>query len=170
MTNLDAERLDQAIAALPQAVTPRRDLWPGIAAQIAPQRADSGYWALAAGWLLTAVGIGFLGLRLLGGTGGELPVWPAVEADYQLALAGTRAELQNGLFAAIAGLPQQDRSAIATELDGLRAAREEVLSALQQTPQDPLLQQLAVSAAQRELVVMQQITQLSYHVSERTQT
>ncbi len=173
MSDLTPEqRLDQAIGALPEGITPAQDLWPGIQAQIAPQSMDGGYWALAASWLVTAVGIGFLGMRLWGVPGDQAPatVWPAVGQEYELALEGTRTELHDGMQAALAGLSQQDRIAIASELDGLRAAREEVLTALQQTPQDSLLQRLAVSTAQRELVVMQQITQLSHHVSERTQS
>ena len=173
MSELNEQRLDRAVSELPESLTPQRDLWPGIKAEIAPQPAGSGYWALAAVWALTAVGIGFLGLRFWGGTGGnsgDLAIWPTAGEEYAWVLEGTRDELRAGLEAALKDLPAQDREALATELSGLQAAREDVLAALQRSPQNALLQELAVSTAQRELVVMQQVTQLSNQVSTRTQS
>lgn len=166
----DAEqRFDDALTQLPRSVRPRRDLWPEIEAQINPQRADgSGYWALAAGWILTAVGIGLLGWRLSVETIEPTFQWPAEAPQIQLALEATRGELRNDLDRAVAMLSDEDQAALTAELNGLQAAREDVLAALQQTPENAFLQKLAVTTAQRELLVMQQVTQLGDRISQRT--
>lgn len=164
------QRLDQAIEGLPRSVRPGRDLWPEIEARIAPPAQpanNTGYWALAAGWLLTAVGIGLLGWRL-SMPPVEVSPWPAYAPPVEFALEATRLELRNDLDRAVALLSPADRAALVAELDSLRAASEAVLAALREAPADALLQELAASNARRELVVMRQVTQLSHEISQRT--
>ncbi len=164
----DAEqRLDQAIEGLPRSVRPGRDLWPEIEARIMPPVRGSGYWALAAGWLLTAVGIGLLGWRLSMAPV-EVSPWPDGALAAEFNLDATRLELRNELDRAVALLSPADRAALVAELDGLRAASEAVLAALREAPADALLQELAASNARRELAVMRQVTQLSHEISQRT--
>lgn len=50
------DALREAIAALPREIQPQRDLWPGIAARIAPRRRFARYWPAAAAIALVAIG------------------------------------------------------------------------------------------------------------------
>ncbi|MGH8272822.1 MAG: hypothetical protein ACRES9_00985 [Gammaproteobacteria bacterium] len=50
------ENLRKALSALPRKIEPERDLWPGIAARIAPRQHYYRYWPAAAAIAVIAVG------------------------------------------------------------------------------------------------------------------
>jgi len=168
---------------LPQDVAPPRDLWPGIAAQIAPQDATARAAAperrsaprlaqlrwLAAAAMVAAVAVGiWVGRELLplpGKIGSGAPVatvnGPA-GAPSALGVAYVadpryqhqRAALIANLQARLATLPPQSRTKVLASLAAIDKAKSDLESALGKDPSNALLQELLVNTYQDEMRVL----------------
>jgi hypothetical protein len=187
--------LDRRIADLPKAVEPARDLWPGIEARLDEadaRRAPAYVWwgAVAAALCVAAL------LPVLLQEVPEEPVptatVPAVvpessmpgldTAGQQLRLRNAavtsvepgpeyraaRAELLELLEERLAGLAPEDREIVVRNIETIRSALEEIDGALQDNPDDPLLQELMLQTYQRELDVMARVNGLAGPARRRT--
>lgn len=194
---IEAE-LDRRIAALPEAVEPGRDLWPGIEARLEEADARPGprrwWWGAVAAALGTAALLPLLLVR--DGPMGEDPVPMAtVPAESRattnrgLDTAGqkfrlrnaavtsvepgpeyraARAELLSLLEARLEQLAPEDREIVVRNIETIRSALEEIDTALQDNPDDPLLQELMLQTYQRELDVMARVNGLAGPARRRT--
>jgi hypothetical protein len=168
MNDRRVTRLDE----LARDIAPARDLWPGIAAAIAQDRAGSqdaspvpaprrSAWryaaSMAAAVALVAVGV-VIGSRLTpsdgapiasnrGDASGALPVALQRDAEYRK----TRAELVTEVERRLQDMPQADREKVGASLATLRRSITEIEAALGRDPANALLQELLVSSCQEEM-------------------
>jgi len=198
--------LDRRIAALPKAVEPGRDLWPGIEARLdegVQQGEDDGtpsrylWWGAAAAAVCVAALLPLL-LRDAPATGDPVPIAtvPAVvpstgsQSDasgldtvgQQLRLRNAavtsvqpgpeyqaaRAELLGLLERRLQELAPEDREIVVRNIETIRSALEEIDGALQDNPDDPLLQELMLQTYQKELDVMARVNGLAGPALRRT--
>lgn len=189
--------LDRRIAGLSKAVEPDRDLWPEIEARLAEteRRQAHGHWwwgAVAAAVCAAAL----LPLLLHEGPVPEEPVPMATvpltapepvtrgldTAGQQLRLRKAavtavepgpgyreaRAELLGLLEQRLGGLAPEDREIVVRNIETIRSALEEIDTALQFNPDNPLLQELMLQTYQRELDVMARVNDLAVPIRKRT--
>ena len=179
-------RLRQVLAhaaALPRAVAPSRDLWPGIARRVGESRPWS--WA-AGGWnpvALAAAAIVLVGLvtvlwngqaparvrtveiptssaeaRLVAGAAVVSdPVLAAAERDYD---AATNALLE-ALQQRRGRLRPETLAAVQANLDVIDRALAEVRQALVQDPSNPELSRMLVSTHRKKVDVLSRVVKLS---------
>jgi hypothetical protein len=168
---------------LPQDVAPPRDLWPAIAAQIAPQsvtafarhtarpasaRLMQMRW-LAAAAMVAAVAVGiWVGRDLLPFRGTAAGGAPALNAQNGAGATGKvdvtyvpdaryqrqRAALLASLQAQLATLPPESRVKVLTSLAAIDKAKSDLESALGKDPSNALLQGLLVNTYQDEMRVL----------------
>ena len=182
------QRLRQLLAhaaALPRAVAPDRDLWPGIARRVERERSWS--WA-SGGWrspvlLATAatVAIGLAAVfwtgqgpaarvrtveiptptpeaRLAAGTTGiSDPVLAAAERDYEAAANALLEALQQRR----ARLQPEDLAAVEANLDVIDRALVELRQALARSPESPELGRMLVSTHRKKVEVLSRVVKLS---------
>lgn len=185
--------LDRRIAGLPREVEPARDLWPAIEARLDEETPSTGpawgRWgaiaaAIAAAALLplllsetpvqepppavvtvpeaTSPVFDTAGQRLRLRNAATTRVQPGPE--YQAA----RAELLGRLEQRLEGLAPAEREIVVTNLEAIRRALEEIDTALQASPDDPLLQELMLKSYQSELDVINRVNGLAGPVRRRT--
>jgi anti-sigma-K factor RskA len=167
---------------LPQDVAPPRDLWPEIAAQIAPQamvaparhtggavsaRPSQMRW-LAAAAMVAAVAVGiWVGRDLLPlpGTAAGTPTLNARNAAGSAANVNVayvpdaryqrqRAQLLASLQTQLATLPPESRAKVLASLAAIDKAKADLESALGKDPSNALLQGLLVNTYQDEMRVL----------------
>lgn len=181
------QRLRQLLAhaaALPRAVAPDRDLWPGIARRVERERSWS--WAYG-GWrspaLLAAAATVAIGLaavfwtdqgparvrtvqiptptpeaRLAAGTAGLAdPVLAAAERDYEAAANALLEALQQRR----ARLQPEDLATVEANLDVIDRALAEVRQALARSPESPELGRMLVSTHRKKVEVLSRVVKLS---------
>ena len=194
-TKSGRDPLDQALASLPEAVAPERDLWPQIRAEIAKtpivapaseSRTQSTWFRLAAAVVLM-VGTSFVTYYLTRQSM-QQPVaqttpesLPAPQVDGTPASFRTfgaerlgagyenaRAELDKRFQQSLASLPPADRAKVEKNLADLRHAAAEISATLAQHPSDPLLQDLLMSTYQSELQLLANVSELPTAGSMRT--
>ncbi|HEY7639899.1 MAG TPA: hypothetical protein VH814_09260 [Steroidobacteraceae bacterium] len=187
--------LDEALASLPEDVSPQRDLWPQIRAEIektpivAPVRespVQSTWFRLAAAVLLV-LATSFVTYyvtrqsmqpQIVQNTPAtELPA-PQVNpqpASFSLGPerlgAGymkTRAELDKRFKERLSTLPPADRTKVERNLADIRHAADQISKTLAQHPSDPLLQDLLMSTYQSELQLLTNVSELPTAGSMRT--
>jgi hypothetical protein len=183
--------LDEALASLPQDVSPERDLWPQIRAEIektpivAPaSRVQSTWFRLAAAVLLvlatsfTTYYVTRESMRQpIAKTPESLPA-PAVTGQPASFSFGSerlgagymqaRAELDKRFQQRLAALPPADRAKVEKNLADIRHAADEISATLAQNPSDPLLQDLLMSTYQSELQLLANVSDLPTAGSMRT--
>ncbi len=154
------ETLRQAVASLPREMAPARDLWPGIAARIAPRRQRSRQaWSLAAGVaLLIAIGAIFATLPM------QRPQAPASLASQQPALRPRPVaaksqpnERTRMLAATIRRSTREDpqtRTVLLANLDLVEASITRIQQALGQDPGNFGLQPLLYQQYQDEATLV----------------
>lgn len=171
-----ATPLDDALARLPRAIEPDRDLWPSIEAGLGPRDVRAGHrwlWPAAAGVLLV-VGSSLITAHLLQR---EQPVVarqaPANASVRHVAAAFgpgqtldstydvARADLARTLSARLDRLPPDTRRQLERNLAEIRRASAEINAALELSPGDPLLEELLLNAYQDELAVLASVNQLT---------
>jgi hypothetical protein len=189
--------LDRRIADLPKAVEPARDLWPDIEARLdePDARGTPGYvwWGAVAAAVCAAA---LLPVLLQQAPPGDVPVPTATVpaavpestvpgldiAGQQLRLRNAavtsvepgpeyraaRAELLQLLEERLAGLAPEDREIVVRNIETIRSALEEIDGALQDNPDDPLLQELMLQTYQKELDVMARVNGLAGPARRRT--
>lgn len=189
--------LDRRIARLPKAVEPRRDLWPDIEARLDAGAADGdarrvtryAWWGAAAAAVCAAALLPQL-LREAPVSNDPVPMATVPEtsttgldtAGQQLRLRdaavtsmepgpeyrAARAELLALLEGRLAELAPEDREIVVRNIETIRRALEEIDGALQDNPDDPLLQELMLQTYQRELDVMARVNGLAGPARRRT--
>ena len=184
--------LDQALASLSPDVTPERDLWPQIRAEIAQtpivaaSPMQSNWFRLAAAVLLV-LATSFITYYVTRQSMQDqvaqntpqqslpAPVAVAQPASFSFGSerlgAGymeARAELDKRFKARLAALPPADRAKVEKNLADLRHAADEISATLKQHPSDPLLQDLLMSTYQSELQLLANVSELPTAGSMRT--
>jgi hypothetical protein len=180
--NSRRDPLDTALGALPRDVSPTRDLWAGIQAEIsvAPVTSSSPWslgWRLAAGFVLIVASSlttyvitrqvaqeDVLQARLAAEMHQPaVPAMPvsfasqAMGAEYMRAREALDAEFQRQ----IATLPPVTRAKLERNLADLRRAASEISATLAEHPSHPLLQELLLSTYQSELALMGSVTDMN---------
>lgn len=193
-TQSGRDPLDEALASLPEDVTPERDLWPQIRAEIAKtpivapareSRLQSTWFRLAAAVLLVVI-TSFVTYYLtrqsmpqpIAQTTPESLPTPQVSpqpASFSFGnqhlgagYMNARADLDKRFKARLASLPPADRAKIERNLADLRHAADELSATLAQHPSDPLLQDLLMSTYQSELQLLANVSELPTAGSMRT--
>ncbi|HEV8330647.1 MAG TPA: hypothetical protein VGQ22_04455 [Steroidobacteraceae bacterium] len=193
-TQSGRDPLDEALASLPEDVTPQRDLWPRIRAEIAktpivaPATASpvqSTWFRLAAAVLLVVV-TSFVTYYLtrqsmpqpIARTTPESLPTPQVSPQPASFSFGSerlgagyrnaRAELDKRFHERLAALPTADRAKVEKNLADIRHAADEISATLAQHPSDPLLQDLLMSTYQSELQLLANVSELPTAGSMRT--
>jgi hypothetical protein len=168
--NSDESRPDgkvRSLRDLPDAIEPRRDLWPDIAAQLAkeaapaPARTRWMRWQTAgmAAGLAAAVVVGILIGR------GTAPVpWrtgpttatltPAPAYIHDARYTHERAEALRNFNARLATLPPGTRAKVLTSLQTIEHSIKDIQDALGRDPSNALLQDLLVDTYQDEMRVL----------------
>lgn len=186
--------LDEALASLPEDMSPERDLWPQIRAEIAktpiaapaPESRVQSTWFRLAAAVLLVLATSFVTYYVtrqstqpqVAQTPESLPA-PQVSgqpasfttfgserlgAGYQNA----RDELDKRFQERIAALPTADRAKVERSLADLRRAAHEISATLAKNPSDPLLQDLLLSTYQSELQLLANVSELPTAGSMRT--
>ena len=169
-------RLDEALERLPRSLEPGRDLWPAIAAQLAPRGVRSRRawpWAAAAG-LLLVLGSSLITAALLQRAPPRVAQEPPVRVEpaYSTAAFGpghtldpaydaARRELLRSLAARIDRLPPDVRGQVERNLAVIGQASAEINAALALSPGDPLLEELLINTYQDELAMLASVNQLT---------
>lgn len=163
-------------AALPEEMTPARDLWPGIDARLEGARPRWLHPRMLAGWgagLAAAAGVVLaLSAALHGPAGsrgaspipslvpaalrGEDPI-AAAEREY----ARAAAELMAALEQQRDRLPPETLASVERDMRSIDAALAEVRRALATDPDNPGLNHLLASTHQRKVELLQQVLKLS---------
>lgn len=193
-TRAGRDPLDEALASLPEDVSPERDLWPQIRAEIAKtpiaapapaSRVQATWFRLAAAVLLvlaTSFVTYYVTRQSMQTPVAQNPPesLPAPEVSSQPAsfsfgaerlgagYVNARAELDKRFQRRLAALPPADRAKVEHNLADLRRAADEISATLAQHPSDPLLQDLLMSTYQSELQLLANVSELPTAGSMRT--
>lgn len=182
MTNDSKDRLMADAARLPKSVAPRRDLWPGIEAAITeaaePAPGARVRFAQAAAVLLLVAASSLITYTLTVEepdlspvtTSGKLNLETAsfggeyqLGSDYQLARAG----LESRLELVLERLSPEQRAEVEENLDIIQGAIAEINAALEEEPDNVLLQELLLDTYREELAVMRNVGGLTRSVMSR---
>ena len=174
MTLQELKPLDiRSLSELPRGIAPAHDLWPGIAAQIAPpERIDRRpAWRFAAGLaaVVALLGVGiWLGRASLEPAAGDVPMARVAAGGQSLAAVSyapgakyfsERTALLKDLDARIARLPPASQAKVATSLATIRSALHDIETALGKDPANSLLHELLVNTYQEEMQLLATINQ-----------
>lgn len=181
----DRDPLDRALAKLPQEVTPRRDLWADIRAQIESEPAEeppakqgfTPHWYQMAAAVLLVIASSVTTYLLMRDAGPdpqpmiaeEQPLRPqvvAMPASFGVQRLGedylqARASLDAAFEQRLALLPPAAREKVQRNLTDIRTAAREISDTLAEHPSDPLLQELLMSTYQSELRLLADVTQMA---------
>lgn len=167
------DALLRAAAALPETIEPQRDLWPGIAAQLAQSHAakTSRTWvySLAASFALVAITAGITWrVATMNDAKPSAPVAVAEQASAPAApdqtkgeLRFMRAQLMTVLEDNLARLPPASRRVVIDNLLDIRASLAAIEQALVADPTNPSLQQLLYTTYEHELSVLAGINRVA---------
>ncbi len=168
-------RLDRALAGLPREIGPARDLWPAIAAQLEPRRAQRRWLPLAAAAVLLVAASSLITAHVVRRNATPVatvaPAAPepgavrpasfgpghALDPEY----AAARQQLAAMLAARMDRLPSSARQKVADNLAELHRAADEINAALALQPGDALLEELLLNTYQDELAVLASVNQLA---------
>jgi hypothetical protein len=173
------DKFDKAAAGLRKGIRPQHDLWPGIEAAIAQNQSSAGRRSRWSPMLAQAAAV----VLLVGATSGltyllvknDTPVAPvefevsrvfdqaAYGEDYQIAREGLVIELDQKLER----LSPEAQEEVRNNLDVIRKAIRDISIALEDNPNNPLLQQLLLDTYRDELRVMYQVNGLTRNVVSR---
>jgi hypothetical protein len=173
--NSDGTRRIRSLGELAKDIPPPRDLWPGIAAEIAKDAKTAGarsrddanpltrsQWAaLAAVVAALAVGV-WLGRNVIPGGAQSVPITQAGSAPDVVAAAyikdprymRDRAELVRSLDAKLKTLPPETQQKVTASLETIRKSIADIQAALGRDPGNALLQELLVNSYQDEMRVL----------------
>jgi len=168
-------RLDRALAGLPREIGPARDLWPGIAAQLEPRRAQRRWLPLAAAAVLLVAASSLITAHVVRRNATPVAtVAPTTSASGDLRpasfgpghaldpeYAAARQQLAAMLAARMDRLPSSARQKVKDNLAELHRAADEINAALALQPGDALLEELLLNTYQDELAVLASVNQLA---------
>lgn len=180
---MNDDKLTTAARQLATEISPERDLWPEIESAIdapLPQRARwTPMFAQAAAVVLligASSGLTYLAVKDDGSVvvpnyGTELNVRPAafgsryeLGSDYQAA----RADLMSELTVALERLSPDERADVEKSLEVLRGAIDDINAALEQDPDNALLQDILMNTYHEELKVMRNVGGMTRSVMLRS--
>lgn len=184
MSAANRDPLDRALAKLPQAVPPGRDLWSDIQAQIEAddaageprRRGFTPHWYQMAAAVLLVIASSVTTYILVRDSGEQQPViaqseplrpqvvaMPASFAGQRMSedYLQARASLDAAFEQRLALLPPAARAKVERNLTDIRVAAREIADTLAQHPSDPLLQELLLSTYQSELRLLADVTQMA---------
>lgn len=171
--------LDALLAELPRERAPERDVWPAIAAEIAPRRR---LWSwqpfVSAAAAATVVIVLWQTLPPaeqeaapeLADMPRDAGLLQALPADFIEAEAGflrVREHRYADIEARLAQLPVETRETIERSLDSIATALLDLREALAEEPLDPVLQHLLLQLYTQELAVLGQLDHSTRLVDER---
>lgn len=181
--------VDEALASLPRAVQPARDLWPDIARQIgAPAGRFASRWPLAmAASLAVASLVGALCWTVLQQRAAPALVArsspPAAtdaatartlvnfEPTHNAEYVAARADLERVFNERLQLLAPATRVRVQADLETIRKANEDIRAALAQDPASPLLLKLLRNTGQQEIDLYTSVEQTTEPMlSRRTRT
>ena len=178
----DDERNDKLITAatkLSTEIAPERDLWPDIAASITQPRRP-GWMPMFAQAAVVILLIGASsGLTYFATKGQQQPILEVTPEllferaafggrytlgmDYQEAHGDLAAQLEDELLR----LSPETRADVEENMTIIRTAIGDINAALEQEPENALLQELLLSTYREELSLMQRVGGLTQHVMSR---
>jgi anti-sigma factor RsiW len=158
-------------AALPRAIAPPRDLWPGVAERLGERRPSASRFTLGlAAAAALAVAVTLLsrpGPQTREGTPATVPVAAATEGlppaleQAEAEYARATAQLLAAVEARRAALPPRTVAALEENLKTIDAALDEVRTALRSDPSNPHLNLLLASTHQRKVEVLRQVVRFT---------
>ena len=176
-------------AAMPRAVQPEKDLWPGIAQAIVEReglgtaRPRWPHWLAQAAAVVLLVGassgLTWLSLQDDSPSGTvtadntELtfqPVSGSFGSDYMLGpdFQDARSDLLGRLDVELEKLSPASREIVEQNLLAIRSAIEEINKALANQPDNELLQELLINSYREELVILRRVDEIAGSVMRRT--
>ena len=174
--NID-DKLDKAARQLATEMTPERDLWPGIEQAIrTPRRRMPWYAQAAAVILLVGASSSVTYLAVKDTSGPTVSVSPelvferaAFGGDYHLGpgFQAARNNLRAQLDVELERLSPKAQQDIQANLDVIHGAIIEINTALEQEPDNVLLQQKLLRAYREELALLQRVSGLTRNVMIR---
>jgi hypothetical protein len=181
--NVENENKLMAIAAkLQTEIAPERDLWPDIEAAIAEPQHQSKRWtpyfAQAAAVVLLVGASSTITYMMTKSDNGVSPVVQRMDLDSSFTSFGNDFELGQGFQDARSNLATQldieldrlspeARTGVEENLAVIRSAIKEINSALEQEPDNVLLQELLLKTYREELTVMRRVGGLTQRVMSR---
>ena len=163
-----AERLDERVADMKRELMPDRDLWPGISSRLEPRSKDAAALPRAwrpRGWasIGAAVAAGYL-LAIW------FPLTSTTERNARQTLPNQlRGELIASLEQSLDQLPVGTRAVVETDLAGFERDWLRIEEALEAEPDNPLLNELLMSAQERARSVQDQLDRLGSNSVEAVQ-
>ena len=178
--------VDEALASLPRSVQPPRDLWPGIAREIAGQRGDSVVefqsrrgarnlstpWPLALAASLAVVGlVGALCWSVLrerpatplaasnAAPSAAAPTLVNFEPTHNADYVTARSNLERVFNERLKLLAPATQARIQADLATIRKANEDIRAALAKDPASPLLLKLMQNTGQQEIDLYTSVAQ-----------
>lgn len=171
------ERIDRAAKRLATEMAPERDLWPGIEQAIrTPRRSAPWYAQAAAVILLVGASSGITYLAVKDEAGPAVAITPelvferaAFGGDYHLGpgFQDARNSLRAQLDAELDQLALKAQQDVRANLDVIHDAIVEINAALEQEPDNVLLQQKLLRAYREELALLRRVGGLTRNVMIR---
>jgi hypothetical protein len=172
MTKEFDDKLDRTAQQLATEISPERDLWPGIAEAIAaPKRSR---WTpmlaqAAAVVLLVGASSAVTYIATKDSSGPVVSVAPAFGGNYHLGpgFQDARNSLRDDLDIELARLSDAAREDVQANLELIHQAIIEINKALEQEPDNVLLQQKLLQAYREELTLLRRVGGLTRDVMRR---
>ena len=177
------DKLMAAAAELPTEIAPERDLWPDIEAAIAepaPQRSSWTPYLAQAAAIVLLVGASSSITYMMTKSSVDVSPQAGVQAalDSEFVSFGSNYELGQGFQDARSNLAAQldleldrlspdARAGVEENLEVIRSAITEINSALEEEPNNVLLQDLLLKSYRDELTVMRKVGGLTQNVMSR---
>jgi len=165
--------VDEALARLPRALTPARDLWPAIAQATGPRATRGPRWPVALAASLALLGlVAALSYSVLrpqaatarlaqdaGASRAAKQTMVSFESPRTAAFISARAGLEKTYQERLAMLAPATRARVQADLETIRKANADIRDALSRDPASPLLQQLLRSTWQQEIDLYTDVSQ-----------
>ena len=184
MTDRREEKFMADAAKLATEIAPERDLWPNIEAEITRPAPRAGIpWYAQAAAVVALVGassfITYLMMKTEAPAGQTVPVMVSTDTfDAEFASFGQelmlpasfeseRSGLASELDIALDGLSPEVRAEVEENLAVIRDAVDEISAALENEPNNALLQEMLADAYRKELAVMRHVGGLARNATAR---
>jgi hypothetical protein len=147
--------LERRAGALARDIAPERDLWPGIAMRLSAADVTTRRRIVQWPWLpMTAALV----------AGYALATWlprPGFVSESVSPVSPVASTLLDTIEPALARLPAKTRAVVEADLTGLERDWQRIDDALAEDPDNPLLQELQMNAADRAAALREQMDRLT---------